>query len=136
MEQVCWANRLVAVGVMTAALCGGCDESPSTGPAQPPAPPPARAPATRAAAAPASPAAGNGSVEADVTRIIAELLKVPPARVTPEADLARDLKADELHKVELVMKLEEQFKLRIKDDEADRLRTVGQVIEYVRERKK
>jgi acyl carrier protein len=131
-------GRVVGELVLAVALCTGCDDSPSAGPlAQPAAPSsrPADAAATQAAGDPAPPAA-NDSVEAEVTRIVAELLEVPPVRVTPGADLSRDLKADDLARVELVMKLEEHFKIRIRENEADRARTVGQVTDLVRAKTK
>jgi acyl carrier protein len=54
-----------------------------------------------------------GRVPAEVGRIVAQQLRLPPERVRPEARLAEDLRADELSQVEMVMALEERFGIRI-----------------------
>lgn len=54
-----------------------------------------------------------GHVPAEVERIVAQQLRLPPERVRPDARLAEDLRADELSQVELVMALEERFGIRI-----------------------
>ncbi|MFH0930481.1 MAG: acyl carrier protein [Candidatus Zixiibacteriota bacterium] len=72
------------------------------------------------------------SIEEKVKEIIVEQLGVDPAQVTPEASFVNDLGADSLDTVELVMALEEEFNLEIPDEEAEKISTVGQTIEYVR----
>lgn len=54
--------------------------------------------------------------------------------ITAEQDLVGDLGADSLDLVELVMQIEDDFNLEICDDEAQKLQTVGQIIEYVESR--
>ena len=71
-------------------------------------------------------------VEAKVKEIVAEQLGVDIAKVVPAASFINDLGADSLDTVELVMALEEEFKLEIPDDEASKITTVGQAIDYIK----
>jgi acyl carrier protein len=71
------------------------------------------------------------SVEDKVKHIIVEQLGVDEAEVKPEAHFVDDLGADSLDVVELVMALEEEFSLEISDEDAEKLTTVKQVIEYI-----
>jgi len=60
-----------------------------------------------------------------------EVLSVDEDKVVPEAKFGDDLDADSLDLVELVMALEEEFSLEISDEDAEKLTTVKQVIEYI-----
>jgi acyl carrier protein len=71
------------------------------------------------------------SVEDRVKKIVIDQLGVEENQVTKEAKFIEDLGADSLDTVELVMALEEEFKLEIPDDEAEKLTTVGQAIDYI-----
>jgi acyl carrier protein len=71
------------------------------------------------------------SIEEKVKHIIVEQLGVDEAEVKPEAHFVDDLGADSLDVVELVMALEEEFTLEISDEDAEKLTTVKQVIEYI-----
>ncbi|OGC80235.1 MAG: acyl carrier protein [candidate division Zixibacteria bacterium RBG_16_43_9] len=73
------------------------------------------------------------SVDEKVKEIIVEQLGVDPAQVTPEASFVNDLGADSLDTVELVMALEEEFNLEIPDEDAEKITTVGQAIEYIKQ---
>ena len=66
-----------------------------------------------------------------VVDIIANQLGVDKEIVTPEANVVDDLGADSLDVVELVMALEEAFDLEIPDEEAEKIRTVKDIIEYL-----
>tara|TARA_B100000212_G_scaffold283055_1_gene223182 strand:+ start:68 stop:310 length:243 start_codon:yes stop_codon:yes gene_type:complete len=66
-----------------------------------------------------------------VKKIIISQLNVSEDQVTPEANFIDDLGADSLDQVELVMALEEEFGPEIPEEEAEKLQTVGSVIEYV-----
>ena len=66
-----------------------------------------------------------------VKKIIAEQLGVEEAKVIPEASFVEDLGADSLDTVELVMALEEQFDTDIPDEEAQKILTVKDAIDYV-----
>ena len=63
--------------------------------------------------------------------IIAETLKVEREKVTPEASFADDLKADSLDLVELIMAFEDEYGVEIPDEDAQKIRTVGQALDYV-----
>ena len=76
------------------------------------------------------------SVEEKVIKIIAEKLNVSEDQVKPEASFVDDLGADSLDLVELVMAMEEEFGMEISDEEAEKLRTVKDVLDYIRERVK
>ncbi len=64
--------------------------------------------------------------------IIAKELEVSPEQLKSEAKFIEDLGADSLDTVELVMALEEEFGLDIPDEDADKLKTVGDALEYLR----
>ncbi len=66
-----------------------------------------------------------------IQEIVAEKLGIEKAKVTMEASFIDDLGADSLDTVELIMKMEEDFDIEIPDDEAEKLRTVGDVVKYL-----
>jgi acyl carrier protein len=66
-----------------------------------------------------------------VSDIIVEQLGVNAEQVTPEASFIEDLGADSLDVVELVMAFEEEFGAEIPDEDAEKLRTVGAVLDYL-----
>ena len=69
------------------------------------------------------------AIDKRVKEIVAEQLGVDESQVTNEASFMDDLGADSLELVEITMALEERFNLTVPDDEADRLKTVGDVLE-------
>ena len=71
-------------------------------------------------------------IEEKVKKIIIEQLEVAPDKVKPEASFADDLKADSLAVVELVLALEEQFKIEIPDEDTEKIKTVGDAINYIK----
>jgi len=70
-------------------------------------------------------------VEAKVKKIIEEKLSVNADQITMDAKFAEDLKADSLDTVELVMALEDEFGLDIPDEEAEKIKTVQDAIDYI-----
>lgn len=72
------------------------------------------------------------SIDEKVKHIIVEQLGVDQAEVKPEAKFVDDLGADSLDVVELVMALEEEFSLEISDEDAEKLQTVQQAIDYIK----
>lgn len=66
-----------------------------------------------------------------VKQIIVEQLGVDAAEVTTQAHFVNDLGADSLDTVELVMALEEEFDTEIPDEQAEKIQTVGQAIDYI-----
>lgn len=66
-----------------------------------------------------------------VKKIIVDLLGVDEAKVTPEARFREDLEADSLDLVELIMAFEDEFGGEISDEEAQKITTVGEAIQYL-----
>jgi len=71
-------------------------------------------------------------IEEKVKKIIIEQLEVAPDKVKLEASFSEDLKADSLAVVELVLALEEQFKIEIPDEDTEKIKTVGDAINYIK----
>ena len=67
----------------------------------------------------------------DIRAIVAEQLGVVEDKVTPEASFANDLGADSLDTVELVMALEEEFGVEIPDEDAEKIATVQNAVDYI-----
>ncbi len=71
------------------------------------------------------------NVEERVKKIIVEQLGVDGSEVKREAHFVNDLGADSLDTVELVMALEEEFDMEIPDEQAEKIQTVGQAVDYI-----
>jgi acyl carrier protein len=72
-------------------------------------------------------------LEVRVKKIVAEQLNVPDENdITLESSFIDDLGADSLDTVELVMAFEEEFNLEISDEDADKIKTVGDALNYIR----
>ncbi len=76
------------------------------------------------------------NVEEKVKNIIVEQLNVDAESVTADASFIEDLGADSLDIVELVMTMEEEFDLEIPDEDAEKIKSVGDVITYVQNKSK
>jgi acyl carrier protein len=73
------------------------------------------------------------TIEKRVKEIVAEQLGVDEAQVTNEASFMDDLGADSLDTVELVMALEEEFDIEISDENAEKIQTVQDAVDYITE---
>ena len=73
------------------------------------------------------------SIEDKVKSIIVEQLGVDPEEVTMQAAFVNDLGADSLDTVELVMALEEHFDIQIPDEDAEKIVTVGDAVQYIKD---
>ena len=74
------------------------------------------------------------NLEERVKKIIVEQLAVDAGEVTPPAQFVQDLGADSLDTVELVMALEEEFDIEIPDEDAEKIKTVGEAVSYIKEK--
>ena len=72
------------------------------------------------------------NIEARVKEIIAQQLEVSPEQVQAKASFTEDLKADSLAVVELVLALEEAFKIEIPDEDTEQIKTVQDAIDYIK----
>ncbi|MGN1385199.1 MAG: acyl carrier protein [Bacillus sp. (in: firmicutes)] len=67
-----------------------------------------------------------------ITKIVVDRLEVEASEVTPEASFKDDLGADSLDVVELVMELEDEFGMEISDEDAEKISTVGDAVNYIK----
>ena len=72
-------------------------------------------------------------IEARVTAIVAEQLGVDKAEISRETSFVNDLNADSLDTVELEMEFEDEFDMSIPDEQAEKIQTVGEAIDYISE---
>jgi len=78
---------------------------------------------------------GNrSSTEEKVIGIVSEQLGVPKEEVARTSSFVDDLKADSLDVVELVMEFEDEFEITIPDDDYEKIRTVGDAIDYIEQK--
>ncbi|MGN0829194.1 MAG: acyl carrier protein [Akkermansia sp.] len=77
----------------------------------------------------------SDNIESQVKEIIAAQLSVEPEKVTSEAKFIEDLGADSLDTVELVMAFEEKFSIEVPDEDAEKLKSVKDVVDYINSHK-
>jgi len=75
----------------------------------------------------------SDNIEAQVKEIIVEQLGVDAEKVTTDAKFIEDLGADSLDTVELVMTFEEKFSIEVPDEDAEKLKSVADVVSYIKE---
>jgi acyl carrier protein len=75
----------------------------------------------------------ESEVEEKVIAIVAEQMGVDKSEITRDTNFVNDLNADSLDTVELVMEFEDEFETSIPDEQAEKIQTVGQVIDFIKE---
>jgi acyl carrier protein len=76
-------------------------------------------------------AASRDEVFERIKEVLVDRLSVEEADITEEANFQEDLDADSLDLVEMIMELEDQFGIKIPDEDAQKIQTVGQAVDYV-----
>ena len=76
-------------------------------------------------------AATREEIHERVKEVLVEQLGIEESQITPEASFQEDLDADSLDLVELIMELEDQFAIKISDEDAQTIQTVGQAVDYI-----
>ncbi len=72
-------------------------------------------------------------IEAKVIEIVAEQMGADKAKITRDTSFVEDLNADSLDTVELVMEFEDEFETSIPDDQAEKIQTVGQAVDFIKQ---
>lgn len=75
----------------------------------------------------------EAEIEAKVIDIVAEQMGVEKGEITRETSFTNDLNADSLDTVELVMEFEDEFETNIPDEQAEKILTVGQAIDFIKQ---
>jgi acyl carrier protein len=75
----------------------------------------------------------EAEIKEKVIAIVAEQMGVEKGEITMETNFVNDLNADSLDTVELVMEFEDEFETSIPDEEAEKIQTVGQAVEFIKE---
>ena len=75
----------------------------------------------------------EAEIEAKVIDIVAEQMGVDKGTITRETSFTNDLHADSLDTVELVMEFEDEFETSIPDEQAEKIQTIGQAIDYIKD---
>jgi len=74
------------------------------------------------------------STEQHIKQLISERLAVPFIEITPQKHIIDDFLADSLDQVELIMALEDEFSIEIPEEDAEKLKTVNDIIKYIEEK--
>ncbi|MBS1486401.1 MAG: acyl carrier protein [Bacteroidetes bacterium] len=75
-------------------------------------------------------------VQAKINAILVEKLGIPESQITSDASFVKDLGIDSLDYAELVMEFEQTFDVKIPDDDAERMQTIGQAVSYIQSKVK
>jgi acyl carrier protein len=82
---------------------------------------------------PGEPTVTEAEIEAKVVDIVAAQMGVEKSSISRDTDFINDLNADSLDTVELVMEFEDEFETSIPDEQAEKIKTVGQAVDYIKQ---
>jgi len=74
------------------------------------------------------------TIQKKITTILTDKIGIPESEITPDASFVKDLGIDSLDYAELVMEFEQTFDIKIPDDDADKLQTIGQAVAYIQDK--
>jgi acyl carrier protein len=74
------------------------------------------------------------SIEQRVKRVFVEQMRIAADKVVPSASLSENLKLEDVQRVELILRLEEEFRVEMPDEDTDKFKTVGDIISFVQAR--
>jgi len=74
------------------------------------------------------------TIQKKITSILTDKIGIPESEITTDASFVKDLGIDSLDYAELVMEFEQTFDIKIPDDDADKLQTIGQAVAYIHEK--
>jgi acyl carrier protein len=74
------------------------------------------------------------TIQKKITSILTDKIGIPESEITPDASFVKDLGIDSLDYAELVMEFEQSFDIKIPDDDADKLQTIGQAVAYIQDK--
>ncbi|HAC25359.1 MAG: acyl carrier protein [Cyclobacteriaceae bacterium] len=73
-------------------------------------------------------------IQKKIAAILIDKLGIPESEITPDASFVKDLGIDSLDYAELVMEFEQTFDIKIPDDDAEKMQTIGQAANYIKEK--
>ncbi|MFN5170877.1 MAG: acyl carrier protein [Cyclobacteriaceae bacterium] len=73
-------------------------------------------------------------IQKKISSILIDKLGIPESEITPDASFVKDLGIDSLDYAELVMEFEQTFDIKIPDDDAEKMQTIGQATQYIQEK--
>ncbi|MBL7863965.1 MAG: acyl carrier protein [Cyclobacteriaceae bacterium] len=73
-------------------------------------------------------------IQKKITSILTDKIGIPESEITTDASFVKDLGIDSLDYAELVMEFEQTFDIKIPDDDADKLQTIGQAVAYIQDK--
>ena len=74
----------------------------------------------------------NSNYEEEITRLVSEIIEIPPEEITLDADFIDDMKVDSLKAIEIVAAFEKKYRVVIPEDDIPKIRSLGKLIEYTK----
>ena len=78
----------------------------------------------------------NLGTQADIAKLVSEIIEVPVEKITPDADFFKDLGVDSLKAIEIVAAFEKKYRIIVPENDIPKVRTLRQIVEYTKKLKK